>query len=82
MASPSTVITLGYGTFGSADLLVTCGYGVGTPVVAAGGGRRFAAAGRPDGSFTAAGRSDGSFAATGRKDAAFAAAGDDGRGDD
>lgn len=30
MASPSTVITLGYGSFGSVNLLPTLGYGVQT----------------------------------------------------
>lgn len=29
MASPSTVITLGYGSFGSVNLLPTLGYGTG-----------------------------------------------------
>lgn len=29
MASPSTVITMGYGSFGSVNLLSTLGYGIG-----------------------------------------------------
>ena len=33
MASPSTVITLGYGGFGSVNLLPTLGYGIGAAVV-------------------------------------------------
>lgn len=32
MASPSTVITLGYGSFGSVNLLPTLGYGIGAQV--------------------------------------------------
>lgn len=32
-ASPSTVITLGYGSFGSVNLVPTLGYGIGEPVV-------------------------------------------------
>lgn len=30
MASPSTVITLGYGSFGSASLVLTLGFGIGS----------------------------------------------------
>lgn len=30
MASPSTVITLGMGSFGGASLLLTLGYGIGS----------------------------------------------------
>lgn len=32
MASPSTVITLGFGSFGSVNLLPTLGYGIGAAV--------------------------------------------------
>lgn len=32
MASPSTVITLGYGSFGSVNLLPTLGYGSGSGI--------------------------------------------------
>ena len=32
MASPSTVITLGYGSFGSVNLLPTIGYGIASTV--------------------------------------------------
>lgn len=33
MASPSTVITLGYGSFGSVNAVPTLGYGIGSAVV-------------------------------------------------
>jgi hypothetical protein len=33
VASPSTVITLGFGSFGSADLLPTLGFGSADPTV-------------------------------------------------
>lgn len=39
MASPSTVITSGYGSFGSASLVLTLGFGIGsTPSASVGGG--------------------------------------------
>jgi hypothetical protein len=33
VASPSTVLTLGFGSFGSADLLPTLGFGIADPTV-------------------------------------------------
>ena len=33
MASPSTVITLGYGSYGSAALVPTLGYGIGAAAI-------------------------------------------------
>lgn len=36
MASPSTVITLGYGSFGSVNLVPTLGYGIGVAVESTG----------------------------------------------
>jgi hypothetical protein len=36
MASPSTVITLGYGSFGSVNLVPTLGYGISTAVIVSG----------------------------------------------
>lgn len=34
MASIATVVTMGYGSFGSVNLVPTLGYGIGEPVVA------------------------------------------------
>lgn len=38
MASPSTIITLGYGSFGSVNLLVTLGYGIASAAASIPGG--------------------------------------------
>jgi hypothetical protein len=73
MASPSTAVTQGYGTFGAAALLVTQGYGINSIVVvldnrdATGRGSGVATAtGRASGNATATGRSSGGVIATGR----------------
>lgn len=42
MASIATVVTRGYGTFGSVNLLPTHGYGVGAEAVANVGGMEYA----------------------------------------
>lgn len=48
MASIATVVTRGYGSFGSASLVVTRGYGIGEQVAPPITSRRFYIPGRPD----------------------------------
>lgn len=67
MASPSTVITEGYGSFGSVNLLPTLGYGIGSGAVVSGTGAATALRG-VDTSRTALASADGSRAALNYRD--------------
>ena len=76
MASPSTVITLGYGTFGSVNLVPTLGYGS-SAVIAVGGPYFFQAAawfaaGADEGSIYAAGAEKGSWFGSGAEEGQIA----------
>lgn len=61
--SIATVVTRGYGTFGSVNLLPVRGYSIGSPIV--GGGRNYSPRGYQQGSQNAAGFAQGSMMAVG-----------------